>query len=284
MKSAMKLPEKEGQTMRLKKNQLALFALLATGATAGILLWTTYSEYSQARTEYRAYAEMSTDAPILSSSAILAKASDPYPPAGLVPVASPKRFHSSKVSMLEQKNPDTAAWLEIPGTGIAYPVVQADDNDYYVDRTFDKRKNASGAIFMDCWNTKDFSDFNTVIYGHNMQDGSMFNGLRHFESQPFADQHLWIEITRKESKLRYKVFAAYVSEGEDVADFRGQACLSEYSRATFIKAIRKRAVIASDLTVRRSDRLLTLATCTGGTHSWYFVVHAVLIEETTVAE
>lgn len=133
-------------------------------------------------------------------------------------------------------------------------------------RTFNSKKNASGAIFLDCWNAKDFTDFNTVIYGHNMKDGSMFAGLREYRNQSFADKHRTIEVTLLGKKLTYQVFAAYTAQSEEAADFRGQRCITEEQRSAFIKAARKRAEIDSDLTVRRSERLLTLVTCTSGTH------------------
>jgi len=157
-----------------------------------------------------------------------------------------------------------------------YPVVQGADNDYYMTHTFAKKKRASGAIFVDCWNAPDFSDFNTVIYGHNMKDGSMFNGLRDYQHQKFLDEHPYIEVTLLNKRLRYRVFAGYTSEGKDGDDFRGQTCATEARRSAFIKAARKRSVISSSHTVSRHDRLLTLVTCTGGTHPWFWVVHAVL--------
>ena len=108
----------------------------------------------------------------------------------------------------------------------------------------------------------------------------MFAGLREYRHQAFFDKHQYIVITLLNKELRYRVFAAYTSQGEDSADFRGQECATDEQRAAFIKAARKRSTeIDSSATVSRHDRLLTPVTCTSGTHPWCFVVHAVLVEE-----
>ena len=195
-------------------------------------------------------------------------------------IATPAPFYSAEVAQLKKENRDTVGWLDISGTKIQYPIVQGKDNKYYLNHTFKKKTNASGAIFLDCWNMADFTDFNTVIYGHNMKDGSMFNGLREYRYQKFFNEHRYIEITLLNKKLRYRVFAAYVSQGEASTDFRGQNCATEEQRSVFIKAARKRSTeLASNETVSRHDRLLTLVTCTGGDHPWFWVVHAVLDKE-----
>ena len=158
--------------------------------------------------------------------------------------------------------------------------MQGADNEYYMTHTFKKKKNASGAIFLDCWNTPDLTDFNTLVYGHNMKDGSMFSGLREYRHQGFFDEHPTIEITLLNKKLTYRVFAAYISKDVANADFRGQNCDTEEQRSAFIKTVRKRSTdIDSNFAVSRHDRLLTLVTCTGGEHPWFWVVHAVLVEE-----
>jgi len=191
-------------------------------------------------------------------------------------------FYSEMVARLKKNNSDAVGWLDIVDTKMNYPIVKGNDNAYYTAHTFNKKKSASGAIFIDCWNQPNFSDFNTVIYGHNMKDGSMFHDLREYKHQRFFDDHPYIEITLENKKLRYQVFAAYSFKMDSKWDFRGQNCFTDLERSEFIKAARKRSTgIASSQTVSRNDRMLTLATCDGDTNAWYWVVHAVLIEERT---
>lgn len=84
---------------------------------------------------------------------------------------------------LEEINPDVIAWIEIPGLEISYPVVQGRDNDYYLHHLITRENHKSGSIFMDFQNQEDLSDRNTIIYGHNMKDGSMFGTLNQYQSQ-----------------------------------------------------------------------------------------------------
>ena len=84
---------------------------------------------------------------------------------------------------LEEINPDVIAWIEIPGLEISYPVVQGRDNDYYLHHLITGENHKSGSIFMDFHNQEDLSDRNSIIYGHNMKDGSMFGTLDQYQSQ-----------------------------------------------------------------------------------------------------
>ena len=84
---------------------------------------------------------------------------------------------------LEEINPDVIAWIEIPGLEISYPVVQGRDNDYYLHHLITGENHKSGSIFMDFHNQENLSDRNSIIYGHNMKDGSMFGTLDQYQSQ-----------------------------------------------------------------------------------------------------
>ena len=90
---------------------------------------------------------------------------------------------------LKKINPDIVAWIRIPDTSIDYPVVQGNDDSYYLTHTFKKAEHVAGAIFLDSDNNADFSDDKNIIYGHNMKDGSMFRGLRNFLDDEFLKEH-----------------------------------------------------------------------------------------------
>jgi sortase B len=260
-----------------RKGKLAFYVLLTLFVVVGAVMAIRLVGYGIAREEYAAYQAIDADIDVSAATTEPELAITSTETTILTPTARP--FYSGRVAVLQKENRDTVGWIDIIGTGMQYPVVKGADNDYYMTRTFKKKKNASGAIFMDCWNASGFTDFNTVIYGHNMKDGSMFAGLREYRNQAYFDEHPFIEVTLLNKELRYRVFAAYTSQGEDSADFRGQNCTTEERRASFIKAARRRSDITSTATVSRHDRLLTLVTCTSGTHPWFFVVHAVLVEE-----
>lgn len=90
---------------------------------------------------------------------------------------------------LKKINPDIVAWIRIPDTSVDYPVVQGNDDSYYLTHTFKKTEHVAGAIFLDSDNNADFSDDKNIIYGHNMKDGSMFRGLRNFLDDEFLKEH-----------------------------------------------------------------------------------------------
>ena len=90
---------------------------------------------------------------------------------------------------LKKINPDIVAWIRIPDTSIDYPVVQGNDDSYYLTHTFKKAEHVAGAIFLDSDNNADFSDDKNIIYGHNMKDGSMFQGLHKYENEQYLETH-----------------------------------------------------------------------------------------------
>ena len=84
---------------------------------------------------------------------------------------------------LKERNNDVKAWIQIPDTNVNYPVLQGETNDTYIHSDIDHQKLSAGSIFVDCRNEKPFEDFNTVIYGHNMKNGSMFNNIKSYTDQ-----------------------------------------------------------------------------------------------------
>ena len=129
----------------------------------------------------------------------------PVPTPTEVPVDIPIDFAS-----LQKENEDIYAWIKIDGTNIDYPIVQSSTDDtFYIHRGIDKEDLYAGAIYTEMQNAKDFSDPNTVLYGHNMKDGSMFATLHNFRDRDFFDQHREIIIYTPKHILHYTVFAAY---------------------------------------------------------------------------
>lgn len=96
-------------------------------------------------------------------------------------------------------NKDIVAWIQIPGIGVDYPVVQGKDNEHYLHYTFDGKANKAGSIFLDYRNRADFTDNKVILYGHNMKDGSMFSNLKKFQDANFRKEQgkLWIYLPEK---------------------------------------------------------------------------------------
>ena len=159
--------------------------------------------------------------------------------------------------MLAEKNDDYAGWITVRGTSIDYPVVQTDNNEFYLKRDFYKNKNASGVPFIDCECTPE--SLNTIIYAHNMKDGSMFAPLVRFTDKSYFDAHGSVMYGGE-----YKVFAVFrTSVGSDNEFFyRDFADLTEEDKYyEYVNETLNRAVCKSDDTPVFGDRLITLSTC-----------------------
>ena len=177
-------------------------------------------------------------------------------------------------SALREVNSDVLGWILIPGTAVSYPVVQGTDNDYYLNHTWKKWTSVVGSIFLECQNSRDLSDFNTIIYGHRMNNGSMFASLKNYKKQSWWSDHPCVYITDDSGSHKYEIFAAYEvsTEGETYRLGFG----SDREKQAFIDYCLAQSVIDTGVVPRTYDRILTLSTCTGQGHATRWVVQAVL--------
>lgn len=185
------------------------------------------------------------------------------------------------LAKLIKKYPDVYAWIRIPGTDIDYPIVQSkEDNSYYLNHTIEGKKKIEGAIFTENYNSKDFSDPNTVIYGHNMKNGSMFRQLHRYEDREFFKNHQEVLIYQEERILHYRIFAAYVYDNRHLMesfDFSDPKVYEAYIESIFsLKTMYNN--IDDSIEVTSDDKIITLSTCNGNDDQRY-LVQAVLVSE-----
>lgn len=183
---------------------------------------------------------------------------------------------------LQEKNPDIYAWIQIEGTNINYPVAQsASDNQYYLDHTIEGQAGLPGSIYTENWNTKVFTDYNTVIYGHDMRDGSMFQNLHNYTDETYMDEHRTVVIYTPEKKFTYQIFASVVYDDRHILHSFNFAYPEE--RQAFLDSLAESRsmgnIIKDDVEVTPDSRLLTLSTCMTGQDNKRFIVEAVLISE-----
>ncbi len=201
------------------------------------------------------------------------------------PIMEVPQFETEKIenpidfASLTAKYPDVYAWITIPGTKIDYPIVQhATDNGYYLDHTVDGRKRVEGSIFTEAYNEKDFSDPNTLIYGHNMKNGSMFKGLHQYKDKKFMAEHDEILIYQEGKVLKYKVFAAYVYDSRHILmsfDFDDKNIYQYYLNSVLTKRDIS-SNIDTTVNVTTDDKIITLSTCNNN-DSQRYLVQAVLL-------
>ena len=178
---------------------------------------------------------------------------------------------------LRYVNQDVLGWIYIPETPISYPLMMADSRDEYLHTTWDGKYNYAGSIYLEYKNMRDFSDYNTILYGHRMKNDTMFGSLSYYEEQSYRDAHPYIYIAAADGIRRYEVFAAYEAElgTESYRLYFPDDGQKEASVAYYLE----KNVLDTGLTPGAQDHILTLSTCVGtGAEDYRWVVHAVLTQ------
>ncbi len=178
---------------------------------------------------------------------------------------------------LMELNPDVAGWISFEDLSIDYPIVQGEDNDTYLHMTFLKNENVSGSIFMDMQNSRDFQDWHTVIYGHNMRDGSMFGKLKKYKEEEFYLEHPTFTIATPEHCWKYEIFSCHTINVRRTDLYTLWTRNSE-KYGEFVNNLKEASLYDTGVEVGRTDRIITLSTCSSG-NDLRFVVHAKRVEE-----
>ena len=183
---------------------------------------------------------------------------------------------------LEAINPDIIAWINIPGTGIDYPIAQHPTNDeYYLKHGMNGMSSSHGCPYIELSDSGKFIEFNTVVYGHNMKDGSMFAGIHDFEKKSFFDKHRDVKVYTKEHTFTYKTFGAVMYGDAHIPYFYNDEFESD--RTAFLKSLSTdsvpdRSYLANDIHVTEDDCILTLSTCDAVLRDNRLLLLAVLTE------
>lgn len=183
-----------------------------------------------------------------------------------------KTLEEMDMEALREVNPDVIGWILIPDTKINYPILQGEDNDFYLDHNWKGTKSSVGSIYLEHHNNPNLTDFNAIIYGHNMKNGSMFAGLHHFRYQKHYEGHPYVYVRTGLGTYRYDIFAAYR------ADIEGNTYALYFPDDAFKEAFLNNAlvdsVIETGVEPSVTDRILTLSTCSGAGYSTRWVVQA----------
>ncbi len=167
-------------------------------------------------------------------------------------------------------NSDIVGWLRIRALDISYPVVQGKDNDYYLHRTFEKTDNFAGCLFVNSYNMGDFTDQNTIIYGHNMKNGSMFGKLKNFSDPEVFKKSRYFWIFTPDFIYQYRIFSASVV---DKTGLTYQISFTDDEFDQFISRAYSNSVVDNQgVTVTKEDRIVTLSTCTGDDSTRFVVM------------
>ena len=168
---------------------------------------------------------------------------------------------------LVDKNPDTVGWLSIPGTEINYPVVQKeDDNEYYLNHSFEGEDDSNGALFVDYRSDIVNEHSNTIIYGHNMNSGLMFGNLDSYLDQDYFNSHRTVSFNTIYEHRTYEIVAVCLSrvEYQDENSYRYYNFIQAENRAewdAFVSNVNQLSIFSHDVDLEETDKVLTLSTC-----------------------
>ena len=160
---------------------------------------------------------------------------------------------------LFEKNIDYRGWIKIDNTNINYPILQGQDHEEYLYKDINNEYIVSGSIFMNYLNNG-FDDQNTVLFGHNMKNGTMFANLKKYKEEDFFYNNNDIEIELSNGQyLKYKVFSVYITDINDNYTKTSFEDKDEYKE--FLERIKNKSIYKSDISVNENDKIITLSTC-----------------------
>ncbi len=281
---------KASRAARAKKFFLTLLLLVCLGVFvyAGYQLFLIGREYIAARVLYKgvtsSYTTM-TDVTAEAEEAEDAEADETEPVEETPADELPDWFRMLSVDFpaLQGYNADAAAWLYLEGSDIInYPVMFSGNNSAYLRTSIDKKYALAGSIFLDGSNTPDFTDAHSLVYGHQMRDGSMFGTLQKYkEDENYYPEHMYFQIRTPEKAYRFQIFSYYdVSASNPVYTIYRETGTEEYG--AWVEKAMAASYRSTGVTVTNMDRVVTLSTCSDDNDR--FVVHGVLVGTVDTAE
>ena len=268
---------------KLEKVIIVIASLAAL--TAAFMIFKTARDYKAASDEYDSLRQYASEE--VSATETAEKVSD-IKPIELEEAEERKELKSNEnredfpemevdFKALREKNPDTVGWLYVGSCGISYPIVQGEDNDYYMNHTCEGTVNSSGAIIMDYRDDKYLKDWNTFIYGHNMKNGSMFGSLKKLlKDETLYDSDPYIYVYLPGYIYRYKIFS-YYKDKPDSKMYWTADTLQEYRQ--YIRDALSLSVRDLGVETSEENNMVTLVTCSGsGAGKMRFFVHGEFID------
>lgn len=178
---------------------------------------------------------------------------------------------------LKNENSDALGWILIEDTPVSYPLMQTDDNSYYLKHTYNRIYSDFGSIFIDYRCSADLSDKNTIIYGHNTKNESMFGSLKKYKDASYLESHPFIYIMYEDCTYKYAIFSAFTTDtSSDVytLSFESASKYREWIRNMHSKSL----IDTGEYKPTGKEKIITLSTCTSRTETERFVVLAMQVE------
>lgn len=180
---------------------------------------------------------------------------------------------------LRRQNENIVAWIrfdDTKATGIDYPVLYSGDNEKYLRRNLYGKYHTAGSIFLEGLNNPDFKDYYSILYGHNMQDGSMFGNLDKYRDQVFWEKNRYFTLYTEKTVYRFRIFACQEAVNGGYVYKIGYRPGEEYQ--TLLDHMTEDSLIKTDIRPDSRQKTVTLSTCTGNGYSKRFCIHAVCVD------
>lgn len=261
---------REFSKVGVKQTQaLALLLILFLGIGAGVLIW-RIADYFIDAGKSQNYAEELRDSVAVMDEGEQ-KAEDGETEDEEIEIPAFIDFDS-----LRAISEDAVAWLYAPGTKIDYVIAQAEDNDYYMHRLLDGTSAKGGTLFADYRCSADFTDWNTIVYGHHMKNGTMFAGLMDYRDPDFYEEHpvMYLYVPGKRYKL--ELIAGYTTNVEDMVF---SVPVTKANRDEILDHACRSSTFVSGITAGGGDKLVTLSTCSYVYTNARYVVIGRIVEE-----
>ncbi len=181
------------------------------------------------------------------------------------------------IEALKEENSEALGWIYIEDTPINYPLLQTDDNDYYLKHTYNRIYSAFGSIFLDYRCSSDLTDKNTIIYGHNTKNESMFGSLKKYKDETYFKKHPHIYLIYEDYTYKYEIFSMFTTTtSSNVYKLKFDSA-SDYRH--WIRDMHAASVVdTGEYKPTGKEKIITLSTCTSRTETERFVVLAKQIE------
>ncbi len=186
-------------------------------------------------------------------------------------------FYEVDFNSLLKKNSDTVAFINVPNTNINYPVVKANDNNYYLTHAFDKSRNDAGWVFMDYRNDSNFTDSNTIIYGHGRLNKTVLGSLKNTLTSTWQNNrdNYIINVSTKKANFLYQIFSIYTIPEEKY--YLTNNFSTKKDKEKWLKTMQERSIVKISTTLDVNDKIITLSTCENN-NGGRIVVHGKLIK------
>lgn len=183
---------------------------------------------------------------------------------------------------LKKINPEIIGWLYVEAIDtINYPLVQTEDNAYYLNHTFKKTDNIAGSIFLDCDTKPNFTETNSVIYGHNMKNGSMFGKLNQFYDEETYEKSKYFWIYTEDLYYKYEIFSC--TEVGAISESYQKQFETKWDFEDYLKRMQENSIIKTNTELTSADKIVTLSTCTASSDV-RFVVQGKLVRAYQVVD